>query len=348
MYKKFKSIDGLRAFLAIGIVIMHIQSNTDYHIDNYIWNNIIPLFANFVYLFMVITGFSICCGYYEKIKKGEIALNEFYKRRFAKILPFFTVVVLIELLYNRDLTSTIEGFTNLTLSYGLLPNNEISVIGVGWFLGITFLFYMIFPYFVFLLNDKKRGWFVLIISLLLNFACSEYFFLPKFVTENFTNGHNFLYDFIYFVIGGIIYLYKDEIIKIVSNKRYLFLLICIMCSILYIILSMNNNIIFTLKAIILFSIWMIYAISVEGKILNNKFTHFISRISMEIYLSHMIIFRLIEKLNLIHLFNVDFLDYTIVCIITIIGTVCFSICINKFLKICSNVYIKKIKEQPNI
>ncbi|WP_158223266.1 hypothetical protein [Fibrobacter sp. UWS1] len=38
-----------------------------------------------------------------------------------------------------------QAFADLTLAFNLLPNPDISVIGVGWFLGLVFLFYMIFP-----------------------------------------------------------------------------------------------------------------------------------------------------------------------------------------------------------
>ncbi|KDS55941.1 acyltransferase domain protein [Phocaeicola vulgatus str. 3975 RP4] len=45
--------------------------------------------------------------------------------------------------------SLFEAFMNCTLVFGLLPNNSLEVIGVGWFLGTVFLFYMLFPFFVF-------------------------------------------------------------------------------------------------------------------------------------------------------------------------------------------------------
>ena len=37
---------------------------------------------------MIISAFGMCCGYYNKIENNEISVNEFYKKRFQKILPF--------------------------------------------------------------------------------------------------------------------------------------------------------------------------------------------------------------------------------------------------------------------
>ena len=92
--KHYGAIDSLRAIAAIGIVMMHMGANNNYEIGGYIYNKIIPSFTNFVFLFMVISAFGMCCGYYEKILKNEITLEKFYVKRFKKILPSFALLVL--------------------------------------------------------------------------------------------------------------------------------------------------------------------------------------------------------------------------------------------------------------
>lgn len=86
--KHYGAIDGLRAMAAIGIVMMHMAVNNDYRITGFVYERLIPSFTNFVFLFMVISGFGMCCGYYEKILKGKISLSDFYGKRFKKILLF--------------------------------------------------------------------------------------------------------------------------------------------------------------------------------------------------------------------------------------------------------------------
>lgn len=46
----------------------------------------------------------------------------------------------------------------MTLCQGLLPNMRIEVIGVSWTLAVIFVFYMLFPFFCFLIGNKKRAW----------------------------------------------------------------------------------------------------------------------------------------------------------------------------------------------
>ena len=74
--------------------------------------------------------------------------------------------------------------------------------------------------------------------------------------------------------------------------------------------------------------------------LNNRFTEFISKISMEMYLAHMIVFRILEKLNLTKIFSNNYLSYIITSALVIIGVICGAIIFN--------VILKKIKDMLDI
>lgn len=324
--ERYPAIDGLRTFAALGIVIMHVRANASYQIDGFVYNQLVPFFSQLVFLFMIISGFSMCCGYYEKFKYGSISLNEFYSRRYKKILPFFTVLVILDLIVSPSLPSLYEGFADLTLCFALLPScGGIHVIGVGWTLGIIFLFYMLFPFFCYLLNNKKRAWLVFCIALVFNYVCIQYFFAPPKMTVQFSSRMNFVYCAVFFIAGGLIYLYRDSVIRIVSKYRWAALLLCILITAGYFLwpVSWQNESVFTLQMLVIFSIWLMYAISVQGKILCNPVTRYISNISMEVYLSHMVAFRVVEKLRLTHVFSNDVLSYLLTTGLTLLGTFVF-------------------------
>ena len=92
---------------------------------------------------MMISAFSLCCGYYKKFKENNIELEKFYKRRYQRIWPYFAILCTLDLIVSHNLKSLYEWFADLTLAYGLLPNANLEVIGVGWFLGVIFVFYMV-------------------------------------------------------------------------------------------------------------------------------------------------------------------------------------------------------------
>ena len=179
---------------------------------DYLINRLVPQLSSYVYLFFIISGFGMCCGYYEKIKNNEITLNNFYSKRYRKILPFFSLLVLMDLAVKLILEGGIancdiyEAFADLTLMFGFLPASNITVVGVGWTLGVIFGFYILFPFFVFLIWTRKRAWVGLILSIGLNYLCTTYF-----LSEGNIVRCNVLRCLCYFIAGGLIYLYRAEI-----------------------------------------------------------------------------------------------------------------------------------------
>ena len=202
--KNYEAIDGLRAYSAIGIVLMHVLSNGKYKLSGFMFESLIPSFTNLVFLFMIISGFGMCCGYYTKVINNEISWRVFYGKRYARIWPYFAVLCILDLIVSPSMESLYEVFANLTLCFGLLPNANISVIGVGWFLGVVFVFYLIFPFFCYLISDKCRAWFSFFVALVFNVLCNVYF--------NANRG-NFLYCAVFFMAGGLIFIYRQTLIN---------------------------------------------------------------------------------------------------------------------------------------
>ena len=62
---------------------------------------------------------------------------------------------------------------------------------------------------------------------------------------------------------------------------------------MYYSLQMNNYI-FSVMMISIFTLLICYSITTNNKLLDNKYTAYISNISLEIYLSHMLIYRIIS------------------------------------------------------
>ena len=91
----------------------------------------------------------------------------------------------------------------------------------------------------------------------------------------------------------------------------------------------SDNVIFCL---LVSSLVVIYAIISWGGVLQNRFTSFISSVSMEIYLSHMFIFRIIEKLKLNTVIGNGWIQYLFTVAIVFIGSVVFSLLMQKTIQ----------------
>lgn len=316
MKKHYGSIDGLRMIACIGIVLMHMEANNHYKISGFVYEKMIPSFTNFVFLFMAVSAFGMCCGYYERVMNHTISFSDFYGKRFKKILPFFGILVLLDVIMSPSLDSLYEAFADLTLLFGFLPKaGDITVIGVGWFLGLIFVFYLCFPFFCVLLETKRRAWTAFVISLVYNFVCAEYFDV---------NRTNILYSACFFLAGGLVYLYRDEIEKL--NHWIALSLLCA-AAVLYYIIGGG-----AMACLLVASLFLIYAISDQkSRLLENRITGFFSGISMEIYLSHMVIFRVIERLGWNRFFGNGWLQYVITVILVLAGASVFAVVMQKIL-----------------
>lgn len=326
----YSSIEGLRAIACLGIILVHIRANTAYeHMGSFLYDRIVDSFTWFVFLFFMISGFGMCSGYLDGFIEGEINLEAFYKRRYAKILPFFGFLLLIAVIAEHNMAAVYEASVEIVLLNGLLPNGELSVLGVCWTLGVIFLFYLLFPAYSVLLKTRKRAWTALAVSLWISFSCSQHLFGENFVTESFTAGHSFIYCIPLFIGGGIIYLYREELKKICVRRRPAVLVLCLLLTVMWYVLP-DLDAVLCPKGLVLFGAWLSYAVGAGSGFLSSKIMRLISGISMEMYLSHMVIFRVLEKLHLLYLFGDSEIGGWASClavfILILAGTAVFILC----------------------
>lgn len=326
----YNAIDKMRMCASFGIIAMHVLANGNYvfpesGFSGFLSQRLIPSFTDFVFLFMVISAFGMCCGYYDKMIRGELNLLSFYRKRYAKIWPFFAALCVLDVIISPGKTAVYELLANLTLCFGLLPNAAISVIGVGWFIGVIFVFYMLFPFFCCLISTKKKAWISFGGAVVFHTLCSSYFLDAEHVTEGFVARTNFVYCAMFFFAGGLIYLYKDKVTQLKHRKK-IFFIMCILGIIFYYKVSRSTYIL-----LFLFTFCLIYGIGSSRK--KNPFVKFVSGISMEMYLCHMAILRVIEKTGLSMRFGNGWVQYVINLALTIAGSILFSITLSYLLRV---------------
>lgn len=122
----------------------------------------------------------------------------------------------------------------------------------------------------------------------------------KFVVATFEPRRSLLFCLPYFIAGGLIYLYKEEIVILMKGRNGICGITCILLTVAYYCVSdeVNGFDLVAYKALVLYSIWFCCAIACKSKLMNNCFTKRISEYSMEMYLGHMVVFRVIQKLHL--------------------------------------------------
>lgn len=305
--KRYENLDGLRAYACIGIILMHVLSFGTFGITGFVYERIIPSFTHFTALFMMVSAFSMCCGYYEKFQTGNVSIEDFYKKRIKRIWPFFALFCTIELIVNHDLNSLYEWFADITLVFGLIPNHGISVVGVGWFIGTIFVFYMIFPFYIFLLKSKIRAWIAMAVSVLLHILC-----MVRFTDAN--TGGNIVYSSMYFMGGGLIYLYRD---KFNQKTSLIAAATAVIATVFY--YSVSNS---SFVRLLVFSSLLICIIPGGVSldiVFHNKAVKLIATVSMEMFICQMFAFHVCEKVGISRITSNMVINYWLTSVGTIIG-----------------------------
>lgn len=239
---------------------------------------------------------------------------------------------MIDVLLSFSKESIFEGFANITLVFGLIPHESISVIGVGWTLGVIFVFYLLYPFVVYLMKNRIRFCLAYIATLIYAFVVNDYFGLGKV---------DFLFCACYFMGGAWLFLNKEKIEQ--KGKRAYLLLAIIGLSALYYICAFKLKWALNIVQYILFLIICMYAIVVSNKktLLSNKIVAFLSTISLEIYLCHMVAYRIVEKLHLMRVFNNAVASYIFVCALVFVCSVIGSILFQKVYRLAYDKYLKR-------
>ena len=119
-------------------------------------------------------------------------------------------------------------------------------------------------------------------------------------------------------------MYRNEIEKI--NSWFVLGMVVVFAIVYYII--GGNSIMCLLVSVAL----LLYAIIRRGGVLQSKPAKFVSSISMEIYLSHMLVYRILEKLHLNTIIGNGWLQYTVTVVMVIAGATVLAVAMQRIIK----------------
>ncbi|MCX6727020.1 MAG: acyltransferase [Candidatus Shapirobacteria bacterium] len=288
--EKYQYIDSLRGFAVFAVLLTHCQlyGSNQYSLP---FKSLLDHGTLGVQLFFIISAFTLCLSFNQKLQFEKHPILNFYLRRFFRIMPLFLLATIFYHFSPDNLDNSI-------------PFN--SLVPGSWTIFVESGFYLIFPFLFFRINSLKRSlWFSLFLAIIYQIfyyiyyhqVNNLYYYLPAQLSV--------------FLIGFILFHFTK--IKLASLKPTLSDLALGQLFILIIIIQLSSQTILPYHFIfsILFGI-SIYLLSLYPiRLFVNKITAYIGKISFSLYITHFAVLKFMDSNHLVDFVNQNYLNFFI-------------------------------------
>lgn len=252
-------------------------------------------------LFFVLSGFSMAYGYFGRLS-GDSVMRGYFVRRFARIAPFFYVMIVFQLavLYfvNGITHSPLDVLLHATFVFNFIPHLTEGIVPASWTIGVEMVFYALFPLFIMLCTNIWRSAAVVAISTIV----ATKFNIDVRPFENQISSflyHNFVVQLPYFLWGILFFHIQQAIVARLEERHHRHLCWALIAFGFFGVWHLYANsamfIFFaaqglrttwdTLWSIPLGSICLAMALH-PSRILSNRVTQYLGKISFSLYLVH--------------------------------------------------------------
>jgi peptidoglycan/LPS O-acetylase OafA/YrhL len=295
--ERFLFLDTLRGLTIIWIVLLHMTFqgfSPQPTLNIPMWLVPYGSEASFggVLLFFILSAFSLCHAMtIHQIESKP--LISFYIRRFFRIAPLFYALLIFWVLYNvlfAKPSSIFEIAVNILFVFNIFPGMIQGIVRPGWFIGVIMLFYLFFPLFHKFFNDTWKTATFIIWSILIAYIFkSALNFFPAALNSFFPYYRwSFLHNLPFFAFGMFsFYLLRMPFMQKLNIKVVgIFLVGTALLSYVYLLNGMLNILDpYYIRGIILTALVVGLALN-PLKIVVNKITTFLGKISYSMYLCH--------------------------------------------------------------
>jgi peptidoglycan/LPS O-acetylase OafA/YrhL len=261
-----------------------------------------------VTLFLVLSGFlfTLIC----KSGEYEIEYGKFIYNRFLRIFPLLIVIFFLLLTVERSDMQGIDIFNLLFLQLNVGNpvtgyGGDVLPIGSIWTIAVEFQFYLLFPFLIIFYNKYNYKYFLGLISVIIGFRFVLWNIQPNIYFNFYHTITGRLDQFLIGILLGIYYLKRQKILM--KNPLWL---VVILLGFTYLLQFDDKNMYkgvlgFTVEGILWGLVILAYLdMNIPIPKLLDKGIAKLGELSFSLYLLHLLVFALMQKL----LGVVDFVD----------------------------------------
>ena len=292
-YNHIQQLDVFRALAALSVCAVHFNYNSFFH--NYFAEGL------FVQLFFTLSGFVITLNYLEKINIFN-DFKAFFLKRFKRLYPlhlFFLLIFLaIEIIryflvseYNvqtNNIPFEINNLKNFLLNLFFIQHfaDTYNFNSPSWSISVEIMLYITFGLLI-LINKKIFFFLSLFYVLIFLFFFNDLYGATLSINAYYSG----LYSFLVGCLFCLLFLKKKiEIKNIIFNFFYYIFIISFISEIFYFKLIEQKYFYSILFALVFFFSCYLDKEFILFKVFFNKYFIFLGKISYSIYLSHLVIF----------------------------------------------------------
>jgi len=310
--KRHPYIDALRGWAIIGVLLAHVSIVGSVIYPSWLYKiTYIYVAPRGVQLFFVVSAFTLCLSWYNRKKEEKHALLNFYIRRFFRIAPLFYVVLLYFLYIQNYWSGNPNHFSlpnilaTIFFLNGFFPAWLNNIVYGGWTIAVEMTFYLCFPLLVSYIKSIRTSLFVLLLAMILMQGLRLYLNTLSLFHATFST---FTFEFFpsqlpVFLIGIVVFLCLNSPWTLLDRKVFKLSLVvfafALFAQFLFHVPLIAGHYLYG----IFFGLLLVFLTKYPTKLLVNPITTHIGKVSYSMYLSHVAILYILDRIGFIHLFS---------------------------------------------
>ena len=351
---KLNYIDSLRGWAVLGVIMVHTSFVGKYDLFPIKTMKVFENGDRGVQLFYIASAFTL---FLSMKNRNESSFFNFFIRRFFRIAPMYYLCIIYYLLEDgfgprywlgdQKVISIGNIISNFTFTHGFNPYWLNSLVPGGWSIAVEMFFYLFVPFLFRRINNINKAFYFVLFSLVLRYILCLFFSKFTFISSDML-WQSYLYFYFpnqlpIFALGILLYFMVFEYNKCIIIKPLIYYIVSFV-----ILFQINGFHILPLHFIYAVGFaFLVYALSkYEVKIIVNKISIYVGKISYSMYLLHIAVIYWLKKINFISFFpdktlSYQLMNYVLLYLIIIFFSVILSTISYLFVEIHTQNWGKK-------